>query len=253
MTDKLNSLHRYVVLGKICLPLLCFWSGCELLDFRGGVSSWRSLIAVPLFIAAWFGSSLAVLQIGDGRIRYKRLFKWIVLSREEIIDARVEAAPIAGSLRLSRFLAPWGRLYFVLDEKSTIGASRKADYPILLYLSNLSTAGPDGYVRKGVPVTHGRLNKILLAALLGAVFSGLCYLIGGNNMPYEPAGPIRGQVFIKAAWELSRLLGNNTTVGVGSAIFAVLAVLRRHRSYAWIVAFLAAAGWVHLFLHLISR
>jgi hypothetical protein len=104
-----------------------FWS----VGFR-----WAQLIVlIPLILGIFFCASLAVLQIPDGRIRYRRLLRWRKLSYDEIVECGTSwVMPGIGYVRLKRYLFPWGKLYFVLDENERI--FEHGTHPLLRYIQD---------------------------------------------------------------------------------------------------------------------
>lgn len=105
-----------------------FWSG----GFR-----WAQLIfLIPLLAGVLFHGSLAVLQVPDGRIRYRRMFSWRRLPYDEIVDSGVAWGIGIGYLRLNHFLFPWGKLYFVLDQNEKLFG--RGEYQLLRYIQEHS-------------------------------------------------------------------------------------------------------------------
>ena len=84
---------------------------------------WKQLLfLVAIFLLAVFRASLAVIEIPDGAIRYRRLSNWKELLYDEIVRCGVSRAGIGiGYISLRRFLWPWGKLYFILDEQAGRG------------------------------------------------------------------------------------------------------------------------------------
>jgi hypothetical protein len=117
-----------VFVSKYYAPILLlvstyiFWSD----GFRWG----QLVFYIPIFTAMLFLSTLAVLEIPDGRIRYRRLFGWTRIPYDEIVDCGV--VWVFGYLRLKRFVFPWGRLYFVLDQNQKLFG--RGDYLLLRYI-----------------------------------------------------------------------------------------------------------------------
>jgi hypothetical protein len=100
-----------------------FWS----VGFR-----WAQLIVpFPLVLGILFYASLAVLQIPDGTIRYRRLLRWRSLPYDEIAGCGISWGGV-GYLRLNRFLFPWGKLYFVLDQNDKL--FKRGTHPLLRYI-----------------------------------------------------------------------------------------------------------------------
>jgi hypothetical protein len=102
--------------AKIWGPVLCAvsWLFFSIEDFPDR----RSLVTLPVLVAALFGASLAIVEVRGGVLRYRRLFRWKTIPKDDIVSARIVWGPFIGSMRLKRFVFPWGRLYFVLDANS---------------------------------------------------------------------------------------------------------------------------------------
>ncbi len=71
-----------------------FLAGCSVLVFGRNFPSYRFLITLPFLFAACFFVSLAILEVRDGVVRYKRWFKWTTIPRDEIVSGRVEIATL---------------------------------------------------------------------------------------------------------------------------------------------------------------
>src|SRR5882724_6104542 len=104
---------------------LVFWS----VGFR-----WAQLIfLVPLILGMLFYASLAVLQIPDGTICYRRLLRWRKLTYDEVVECGISWGIFGiGYLRLKSFLFPWGKLYFVLDQNEKLFG--RGTYPLVRYI-----------------------------------------------------------------------------------------------------------------------
>lgn len=102
--------------------LLKFWPiiflvGFTVLFWKIGFGRAGLFVLVFVFLLSMFLASLAVIEIPDGTIRYRRLFNWRELPWEEIARCGVSRTGIGiGYISLKRFLWPWGKLYFVLGE-----------------------------------------------------------------------------------------------------------------------------------------
>lgn len=72
------------------------------------------LITVPLTLALAFLATLAVVRVNGEEIEYLRFWRWNKIASHEIVRARQVFSSI-GSLTLIRSVAPWRRIYFVLD------------------------------------------------------------------------------------------------------------------------------------------
>jgi hypothetical protein len=126
-TSSVFVLKYYAPIILFCCTFV-FWS----VGFR-----WAQLIfLIPLFAGVLFHGSLAILQVPDGKIRYRRLFGWRRLPYNEIVDCGVAWGIGIGYLRLKHFLFPWGRLYFVLDQNEKLFG--RGEYPLLRYIQEHS-------------------------------------------------------------------------------------------------------------------
>ena len=108
-------------------------------------------------ILALFGLSVAIVEVRDDILRYRRFVKWRAIARHDIIGARIEAPPIIGSLRLNKFLFPWGRLYFALDRNMSPKPFGEGEYPALNHIRD-NKGGPSKenepsahHPQKGIP------------------------------------------------------------------------------------------------------
>jgi hypothetical protein len=83
--------------------------------FYGEFTSRRLLVIFPALVAAFFLLSLATLEVADGVLRYRRFRKWMPIEASEVRGSGVLWPGVIGYIRLSRYVSPWRRLYFVLD------------------------------------------------------------------------------------------------------------------------------------------
>jgi hypothetical protein len=94
----------------------------------------RLLFDLPMALAVAFLLSLARVDVRDRRIRYRRFFKWVNLDPAEIVSSGATWPPFIGYIRLSRYLFPWRKLYFVLDRNRASNPFRR-DYALLNFLA----------------------------------------------------------------------------------------------------------------------
>jgi hypothetical protein len=71
------------------------------------------LVGPILIFGKNFLRSLATIEAANGRTRYRRFVAWRKLDRDEIRHRGKSSVLIGdmGYLRLSHYLAPWGKLY----------------------------------------------------------------------------------------------------------------------------------------------
>lgn len=241
----LRSQRDNVWFGKVWSPVFCV--GVSVALFADEFSFRRSLFAAPLLIFALFGASLAIVVLRNGVLRYRRLFKWTILRKDEIVSARVECSSLVGSIRLKRFLFPWGRLYFVLDANSDPNPFHKGDYPLLRYLRGEPVVEDP---QAELPKTRAKRRQVT-AAVVGA----LCYIlwqlfVSWRLSKFEQAPPVRppGRAWFEMLLQISQLLNSVEFLYIAAAVFTCLAIYKYRRPDAWIYAFL-----VGMFLPAILR
>jgi hypothetical protein len=123
--------HPSSVFGlKYYVPLLLF--GFTFIFWNSHFRFGALVILIPLLIGLLFHASLAILQVPDGNILYRRLFKWKTLRFDEITGCGEFGVWGIGYIRLSQFVLPWGRLYFVLDTNGKLFG--RGDYPLLRFI-----------------------------------------------------------------------------------------------------------------------
>ena len=231
----LRSQPNNVWVGKVWGPVLCV--GISVALFADEFSFRNFLLAAPLLIFALFGASLAIVELRDGVLRYRRLITWTILRKDEIVSARVECSSLVGSIRLKRFLFPWGRLYFVLDANLDPNPFHKGDYPLLRYL-------------RGEPVVEDPQadlpkNRAKRRQVIAAVVGALCYIlwqlfVSWRLSKFEQAPPVRrpGSAWFEILLQISQLLTSVEFLYIAAAVFTFLAIYQYRRPDAWIYAFL---------------
>ena len=80
----LRSHPSSVFVLKYYAPVILF--GGTLVFWSGGFRWAQLIVLVPLILGMFFYASLAVLQIPDGTIRYRRLFHWRKLPYDEVVE-----------------------------------------------------------------------------------------------------------------------------------------------------------------------
>jgi hypothetical protein len=242
-----RSQPRNVFLVKLWGPLLCVVG--SLLIFGEDFPSRRFLLASPFLIAALFGASLAILEVRNGVLYYRRLFKWTPIRENEIVSGRVEWPPVIGSIRLNRFVFPWGRLYFVLDASSDPNPFHKGEYALFRYINK----EPIPQQQERRPANDRVVKfKLLIAVLAGVLFYVLLrYILPSTVSQGQSSQPIGSHrpVLLEISERIVSLAGNFEVTLVLSAVFVFLAAYRRRRPDAWTFAFLAGVSLPHILLH----
>jgi hypothetical protein len=126
----LRSHPSSVLVLKYYAPLLLF--GLTFIFWNSHFRFGALVILIPLLIGLLFHASLAILQVLDGNIRYRRLFKWKKLRFDEITGCGEFGVWGIGYIRLNQFVLPWGKLYFILDTNEKLFG--RGDYPLLRFI-----------------------------------------------------------------------------------------------------------------------
>jgi hypothetical protein len=248
MQVTLSSKPENVFLAKLWGPLICVVG--SLLVFGRDFSSLDFLLAFPFLLAALFGAFLAILEVRDGVLYYRRLLKWTALQDSEIVSGRVEWPPVIGSVRLNKFMFPWGKLYFVLDASSDPNPFHRSEYP-LLHRINKEALSAGKERRPGNRSPGGKFN-LFVAMVAGALFYGLLrFVIPSTVTESELSRPqaLHGAVLVEVLEQLVHLWGSIEITLVLSAVFVFLAIYRRRRPDAWLFAFVAGVSLPHILLH----
>jgi hypothetical protein len=158
--------------------------------------------------------------------------------------------PIIGYVRLSRFMLPWGRLYFVLDQNLRNNPLRRGEYGLLRILSGQYNSQEQS--SSELPMAEERLLrlKLVVACLAGAVLS----FIWRTVLPRTGSGPFRSQPSyanqppgMSVHDLLFHWIGRFPVNVALIAVFILLAIYERRRSEAWIFAFLAGMAIPYFF------
>jgi hypothetical protein len=246
----LRSQRTNVFLAKFWGPTLCIVATIGI--FSKDFLSWRILFASPLIIAALFGASLATLELRGGILRYRRLFRWTTISNSEITASGVVWQPFIGFLSLDRFILPWGRIYFVLDQNTNLNPFRRGDYPILRYLKKEPVpSGTEPAEPIGVKDRSLKLN-LLIAGAVGAIFSSFLHVVIPSRTPgfplEQPLAP-NTPLIITLPARVFHMLNTPPMLTILLAIFILLAMFRYGRKDAWIFAFLAGVSFTYVMIH----
>ena len=249
MKVVIRSEPSNVCLAKVWLPGLCMSS---LLIFGKEFPGWRFLFASPFLVAGLFGASLAIVQLRDGVLRYRRLFKWTIIPEGEIVSARVVWPPFIGSIRLKRSLFPWGRLYFILDANSDPNPFRKGEYPLLRYIRKEPMLEDQDAEKWNSQKDRAAKLKLVAAAVAGALFYVLWqFFYSWRFSRFGPAQPVHAprHDVIDILLQISQLWGKFEVVFILCVVFTFLAIYKYRRPDAWIYAFLAGAALPRILLH----
>jgi len=239
--------------AKVWGPI--FFVGVSLLFFDD-FPSWHCLLASPFLIAALFGASLAIVEVRDDILRYRRLFKWTIIPEGDIVSARV-VSPLTGSIRLKKLLFPWGRLYFVLDANLDPNPFRKGEYRLISYLRKEPILEDYDAAKSNSQKAHAAELRQVIAAVAGALFNILSQLVfprpPTSVFGLEPLPPVYAHrhIAIEIAWQIFQLLTKFEVVCVLFVVFTFLAIYQYRRADAWIYAFMAGATLPYILLQLL--
>lgn len=244
----IRSRLSYVVFAKIWGTILC--GSASLLILLGGFSNRGWLLALPFLVGAFFAGSIAIVQVRNGAVYYKRLFRWTIIPESQIMDARVEWPRAIGSLRLKRFLFPWGRLYFVLDSATDPNPFREGTYPLLRLLNKKSIPQKDvprTATQEGPPKTAQRL-KLLSSAVAGALFYTWTRVLSPQSGSRQPAHVVylHEPSVIRVQNKLVQLLHSNGVVLVLFVVFGFMTIYRNRKPESWIFAFLTGVSLTYV-------
>lgn len=206
--------------------------------FGADFPTWRFLPALPLLLLAAFQVSLAVVEVRDGVIRYRRFFKWAEVQPEEVLNARLLWPPFVGSIKLKKFVLPWGRLYFVLDKNKESNPFRRGEFPLVRYLDKEE---PYRNAQDSARSSKARSMGLLLAACIGILSCLMTlYLTPGELLRGSLPKPTASMpMLLKAPLQFLGWLQAPVVQVAAVAIITFLAVQRRNRREAWVYAFIS--------------
>lgn len=105
---------------KIGIPLLC---AASLVVMLQGSTFIQVLPFLPLvwLIALYF--TAARIRVCGNALQYRRFIRWKDIPWDEVVDAKWSLIPPLACLKLRRFLPPWGRLYYLVEEANRFNFS----------------------------------------------------------------------------------------------------------------------------------
>jgi hypothetical protein len=237
MKHELRSSGASVLAIKYWVPLVCV--GGALGVFGHDFPTLRFLPALPLLLLAAFLASLAVVEEAGGVIRYRRLFKWRELRREDILSAKVVWQPFIGSIQLRKPILPWGRLYFVLDKNTESNPFRRGEFRIVRYLNEDLLRGNHPSVTPAG--TRSANVKTLLAASIGILAClMILYLTPSDLLRTIPPRPNTNvPMLLNLLFKLLEWLHMWPVQVAGLVTITFLAVKKRNAAEAWLYGFLS--------------
>lgn len=223
--------------------------------FGQNIYNWRFLFAAPLIVAALFGASIATLEVRNGLIRFRRFLRWTAITDEDIESAGVVWPPLFGYLSLNRYVFPWGRIYFALDENLNSNPFRRGEYPLLRYLKDPTTAPKHGGTGLGKMSDRPMKFNLLISGLTGALASILLHMVIPDLRDlsvFEQSSAAHQPTIFAYPEKVFRFLSPLPAGLVFFAFFVFLAMFRRRRQDAWLHAFLAGFVLLSISLHILG-
>jgi hypothetical protein len=224
---------------KCILPVMLL--GGTLLIFGKNALTWRFIFVIPSILLVFFFSSLAIVRISNGTVRYKRFFGWAAIGANEVVDSGLVWPGLIGYIRLNRRVRPWGTLYIILDPSSSSNPFRRGEHALLKYLGRgLRPEVIEGSKSDTARGFSSHLS-LLVAGSAGVLFSLIWRSLSDYSFswsvlkaPFNSKQPL-GIVLVR----LLHLLGALQVTSILFVIFVFLAVYRRRRPKSWTFAFLA--------------
>ncbi|SRR5713226_1239940 len=206
---------------------------------------WGSLVLLPFVLISIFHLSLAVVQVRDGMLRYRRFLKWTGIQKEEVVSSG--AFFMFGYMRLNHYVFPWGKIYFVLDRNVNPNPFQKPDFPLLRYLKGESALEQPSQV--SAVKDRFRELKLLALGLAGALYSWIAsaYLQIANSRSgfrsvMDQSSTPKGPAWIVAPQRFYSLLNDFPVIPVLLVIFILLTAYKRRQPVGWLYAFLAGSS-----------
>lgn len=227
---------------KLFVPMMLLAGGLGI--FGKYVFTWRIVFILPFLLAAWFLVTLAIVQVRGGTLRYRRLFTWTNLEFPEVLASGQRWG--LGYVRLKRFVFPWGRLYFVLDRNLNSNPFQPGDYALLRHLRRERVLVEDATPSSRSDDDRMRRVKLVSVGAVGAVVSLLGHIFmprpGPQSVLDPPFEPSKPAAWFTQPFEAYHFLSTFPIIQILFAILILLAISRRRRSEAWILAFAAGSA-----------
>jgi hypothetical protein len=202
-----------------------------------GISGYPARIPIVLALTLWglFCLTAAEVRGHERYAEYRRFLSWKQVRYDEMRDCRDSWLPGVAFMRLSRFVAPWGKLYFVTVRPAFSGNPKE-----LVAFINAR--------RAGAPIHHMAVNEqdlskatkkpVQLCALMASV--GVVYAFMMSYLFPNFGRPLRTEGFPRWAGALINIWNQAmmwpwAIVTLAVLVFAVVEL--RFRNRAWILAF----------------
>lgn len=219
-----------VFIYKLAGPAFCLVVSLLLINQNFPDFDWFTSL---FLIAGLFGASLAIVELRGDALRYRRLFKWTVVPQDDIVSARAVLPPLIGSMRLKRFVFPWGRLYFVLDSDTEPNPFRKSEFPLLRHMRREPIRERQAVAESTIRAIQSQVSAAIVGALINSVRLAI-----SRPVPQEPSP----NAVIEIVSQIIQFFETFEGVCIFFVLFTVLAVCRYRRRDAWLYAFLAGGA-----------
>jgi hypothetical protein len=222
--------------------------------FSGEFVTRRLLVICPIILAAVFFLSLAIIEVNSGVLRYRRFLKWIPIDESEVRGSGVSWPGVIGYIRLSRYVVPWRRLYFVLDDGPGRNPFARGDSFLLAYLSKRAQPKYQDPLKSGHTVDPFSNLILLILGLAGAAFYSMMRVFLPPLPPppavqQPPGANLPALIFFAIERGIMQLLHSFPLAIALCAVFVLAMIYRRRQSDAWLYALLAGTTFAAAFLH----
>jgi hypothetical protein len=231
----LHSATAHVVFAKLGAAL--FWAGWVYILSSENRLSWRTGFALPFVALVAFHLSLAVITVQAGAVRYRRLFRWTHLDLAEVVSTGKMWPLLIGYIELNRFVPPWGKLYFVLDEPVRPKLFGRQESAIVNFLNSEPTGA-------SAQASEATADTRLFLAHGVAFTAGV--LVSVVNFQWAKQFSIFDR---HTFWSFT----NRTDVAAGACLaFVILLVFQYRQPRAWTLTFLAGMALTRVFINALS-
>jgi hypothetical protein len=224
--------------------------------FGRDLYSWRFLLACPLLIAALFGISVGTIEVNGSVVRYRRFLRWTTVRHDEIVSAGALLAPLVGYLRLNRFVFPWSRVYFALDENLNANPFGRGEFALL----NSIKKGLDvKKSKKSLSANSNELSdrslklRLLIAGFAGVLFSIFLHIFAtpspAHQSVLEHPFPANQPALLAMTTKVYETLFSFPVILIPFSIFVIVATFRRRRQDGLAAAFMAGSLLPNIILH----
>lgn len=216
------------------------WVAVALGVFTADFPTWRSVFTIVPILLATFHASLAVVEVRDGVIRYRRIYKWDEIPPSELLSAKIVWPPFIGSIKLKKFFFPWGRLYFVLDKNTQSNPFRRGEFPLVSYLNGHKLHGDEQ--RPAMPLGSNFASlRLLLASGIGILACLMIFYLSPSDLLHGtlPKTTENMPVLLKTLFQFAEWLHKSVVQFAALAVMGFLTVRRHDRAEAWLYAFLS--------------